>query len=486
MPFTDENGRMAQETKVGLLVGLALILLVGLVLSDLLTGEEPEADPANSPTNFSRGVQDDIYHQPDSTPRTDNAAADSRASSLTQANPPAGYDAAGYPSRGMTRDDASPDQLPTTPPAPPSPADSQFTPGRGSSPADPLPSREPLLPELDTQDARQPGNAVARFDASLEAMRLAARVPSPSSSDASSRDERIGAVRGVAVTDGPALPVPTEVADEPALPSRSGGQTVHLYVQAGQSLADIARQHYGNPEYARILAQVNADRLTRSGIARPGTRLDLPPLDSPAFQRMLEPVHAEHADRTPEAVPQLPSRPPATSRPAAADREIQVSAGDTLSELASVHLGSGSRWDELLKANRDQLESPQDLRAGMTLRLPDRDAAPDANATRADRDPASSSSTTSASASRASATTYTVVAGDNLTRIATRFLGDGERWDELLDANADQLSRPEQLRVGMVLKLPAGNAVSGETATEVSPPAPPLPSKPIPFGPAIT
>ena len=59
---------MAQETKVGLLVGLALILLVGLVLSDLFTKDDPKVDPANSPTQFSQGVQDDIYRQPPAPP----------------------------------------------------------------------------------------------------------------------------------------------------------------------------------------------------------------------------------------------------------------------------------------------------------------------------------------------------------------------------------------------------------------------------------
>ena len=97
------------------------------------------------------------------------------------------------------------------------------------------------------------------------------------------------------------------------------------------------------PSTPRSWPQVNADRLTRSGLARPGTRLDIPPLDSPAFQRMLEPVHSDHATRDPEPVPQLPTRGPAF-RTTQQTREIKVEAGDTLSELAATHLGNGGRW----------------------------------------------------------------------------------------------------------------------------------------------
>ena len=463
---------MAQETKVGLLVGLALILLVGLVLSDLLTGEEPEADPVNSPTNFSRGVQDDIYRQPPVDPAAD--ARQRAATGYTQNTAVDTSSPAGAPGRdGATPggDDAAPYRLPQTPP------------GRATDTRLAPPDSEPPLPNLDTQDAQAP-DAVARFDASLQAMRLASAEPRPDAptradTAETNRPQDAGFYAGSAVTDGPALPVPQTVADQPALPRRANSQTVYVYVQPGQTLIDIARQQYGNPEFASVLAQVNADRLTRSGVARAGTRLELPPLDSPAFQRMLEPVHADHAAAAPEPVPALPTRPPAPR--AAAAREVEVASGDTLSGLASRHLGNGNRWDELLQANRDQLESPTDLRAGMTLRLPQQAAA---GAAAGDQPATREASTTTrtAAATNSGPETYTVVAGDNLTRIAARFMGSGDRWDELLEANADQLSRPEQLRAGMELRIPgrgsadAPAAASGDRGTASPPPAAPTAS----------
>lgn len=47
-----------------------------------------------------------------------------------------------------------------------------------------------------------------------------------------------------------------------------------------------------------------------------------------------------------------------------------VKQGDTLSELAYKYLGTSTRFLEIYEANRDQLKSPNDLRVGMTIRIP--------------------------------------------------------------------------------------------------------------------
>ncbi len=50
---------------------------------------------------------------------------------------------------------------------------------------------------------------------------------------------------------------------------------------------------------------------------------------------------------------------------------------------------------------------------------------------------------------------YTVVAGDNLTKIATKFYGDSSHSDIIFDANRDSLSNPNSLRVGQTLVIPS-------------------------------
>lgn len=52
--------------------------------------------------------------------------------------------------------------------------------------------------------------------------------------------------------------------------------------------------------------------------------------------------------------------------------------------------------------------------------------------------------------------TYTVASGDSLSAIAGRTLGNQDRWREIFDLNRDQLSDPNTIFAGQVLKLPGG------------------------------
>lgn len=59
-------------------------------------------------------------------------------------------------------------------------------------------------------------------------------------------------------------------------------------------------------------------------------------------------------------------------------------------------------------------------------------------------------------ASGGSANTYTVKAGDTLSKIAKEKLGDSSAYMEIYNANRDQLSDPDKIRPGQVLKIPQG------------------------------
>jgi nucleoid-associated protein YgaU len=58
--------------------------------------------------------------------------------------------------------------------------------------------------------------------------------------------------------------------------------------------------------------------------------------------------------------------------------------------------------------------------------------------------------------SGAHATTYTVKAGDTLSKIAKEHLGDGNAYMAIFEANRDQLTDPDKIKPGQVLKIPAG------------------------------
>lgn len=50
--------------------------------------------------------------------------------------------------------------------------------------------------------------------------------------------------------------------------------------------------------------------------------------------------------------------------------------------------------------------------------------------------------------------TYTVSAGDNLSKIAKRFYADANQWRRIFDANRDQLTNPDLIHPGQVLRIP--------------------------------
>jgi nucleoid-associated protein YgaU len=59
-----------------------------------------------------------------------------------------------------------------------------------------------------------------------------------------------------------------------------------------------------------------------------------------------------------------------------------------------------------------------------------------------------------APAAASSGKTYTVKAGDTLSKIAKDHLGNANAYMKIYEANRDQLSNPDLIKPGQVLKLP--------------------------------
>ena len=60
-----------------------------------------------------------------------------------------------------------------------------------------------------------------------------------------------------------------------------------------------------------------------------------------------------------------------------------------------------------------------------------------------------------AAATGTSGKTYTVKSGDTLSKIAKEHLGNANAYMKIYEANRDQLSNPDVIKPGQVLKLPA-------------------------------
>ena len=63
-------------------------------------------------------------------------------------------------------------------------------------------------------------------------------------------------------------------------------------------------------------------------------------------------------------------------------------------------------------------------------------------------------SSTAPAAAPAGAATYTVKPGDTLSAIARQFLGNSNAYMDIFEANRDQLSDPNKIKPGQVLKIP--------------------------------
>jgi nucleoid-associated protein YgaU len=70
------------------------------------------------------------------------------------------------------------------------------------------------------------------------------------------------------------------------------------------------------------------------------------------------------------------------------------------------------------------------------------------------------SDVTSGSSSAAAPSTqarpaYTVQKGDSLSRIAKQQYGDARKWKAIFEANRDQITNPDLIHPGQVLKIPS-------------------------------
>jgi nucleoid-associated protein YgaU len=131
--------------------------------------------------------------------------------------------------------------------------------------------------------------------------------------------------------------------------------------------------------------------------------------------------------------------------------------GDTWSLLADRFYKSAT-FVPLLQAANEDLDRPNpgdailvpvyDFRSAPQDRAP-RSAAP----ARGIVDPAAKAVDAGKPAAPAG-TTYTVVDGDNLWKIAEKVYGSGARWMGIYEANKDVMSDADSLKIGMSLRIP--------------------------------
>ena len=152
-----------------------------------------------------------------------------------------------------------------------------------------------------------------------------------------------------------------------------------------------------------------------------------PPAAAPKLLLPSKPVPA-----LPSLVPHAAPVAPAVNNIGNA-KQIRIQPGDSLWKLARRHLGSGSRWNELLASN-PAISDPKHIQPGAMLVVPATELR-----------------------SRVQPSSITIQSGDSLWKIAASQLGSGAAWPCIAQANS-QLPDANRLYPGQILSIPASCA----------------------------
>ena len=313
---------MTRETKIGLLVGLAFIIVIGILLSDHI-----------------------------------NSSTDPVAAAVSQTY------------IGAERSLASPDRNQGTmtvvpPPAPVIPQNQIVTQHDLPTVADEGTAKVSIGPGNDTSPLRIPGRPVEPHQASAVQV-----LPPPTNDQVASNDNTtnnpdpdISEAPNRLVQDNPGdlVPVgpvrpPVGVLKPPAPPKISGKE---VKAEEGDTVRKLAAKYMGGNTKANREAFIKANpSVTPDGHLVFAGRTYIIPSVSGAT-----------------AVAVAPTKP-ATATPAPAPMKPGISLytvkdNDSLWKIASEQLGSGTRWEEIRDLNKDLLNGSEQVHANMRLKLP--------------------------------------------------------------------------------------------------------------------
>lgn len=133
-------------------------------------------------------------------------------------------------------------------------------------------------------------------------------------------------------------------------------------VRPGESLARIAREKYGDESLWRKLAEINADRIPNPSVVRAGVTIRLPKKEELSGLTVRD---------TPRVQPRR-GDPPSSSERSGPRRfkKYTVKKGDILGRIARKQLGTSKRWREIYELNRDLIKDPDNVPAGIVIRIP--------------------------------------------------------------------------------------------------------------------
>jgi nucleoid-associated protein YgaU len=319
---------MTREHKLALILGFALVLVVGVLISDHLSGARQATlesildDSAAEPPLLAAGRP--LPTSPQADPGLDSAEAEREVYASNQPREPEPI--AGAPERD------------STPPA-------SIVTGQ--------PLDDDRLALADRPETRP--------SVSVDELRRYAK-------------EQFG-IELTPVTPVVGMAGDTQARQPAREPERAAQRSNHpaprLHtVQADETLWSIAQRYFDDGALHARLAAYNQSRLPDPSALRVGLTILIPTKDE-----LTSASDATLAARGAEAKPATAAPAPTqaattTAKPESPAREYVVKKGDTLGEISMDTLGTSKRWREIYEMNQDRIDDPNNVVVGTRLRLP--------------------------------------------------------------------------------------------------------------------
>jgi nucleoid-associated protein YgaU len=331
---------MTRETKIGLLVGLAFIIVIGILLSDHINSS---TDPARADYTYTTRAVEQSVASPDQR----------NQGSMTVVTPP----------RAMIPQNPVPtmrDPLPAN-----NGGSSVVVIGPGADPSSlPRPNRQPMVEPQPGGNGIQvlpPGNTeVATNDGGTETA-----VSGPLSNLIHEHGEDLAPVGG-----------PVRLNPQPASPGGASGQARAPAAPLPPGVRQVKAEEGDTVTKLAIKYMGGNSRANREAIIRANPNVGADGHKMFAGQTYLIPASAAAA---PVVVSSDQPRPAPRPAPKASPAPEPIPAGmslytvkenESLWKIASEQLGSGARYPEIRDLNQDVLKGSDAVRTGMRLKLP--------------------------------------------------------------------------------------------------------------------
>ncbi len=126
-------------------------------------------------------------------------------------------------------------------------------------------------------------------------------------------------------------------------------------VKPGENLWKISSQYYGAGQYWKSILRANSDTLSSAEDLKKEMTLTIP---APPNQ-----------DQASTSSSSSPEDPPSEAGPGQSWYKLKK--GENLWEVAKNELGDGTKYKDILDANRDRIEDPDNIKSGTWLLLPE-------------------------------------------------------------------------------------------------------------------